>query len=197
MRRAASVLGGLFLLIAVSVVPVAADTGGGGNFYELSSFTSTCSVSGGRTTCTSTSLDAFTDSTGQPIACFEYFTYSIDQKGNFKVINQESGCAPAASFTITSGLVATLGATQIALQSCDRHGCTTTQTVTVSASDSPSGPITTTTGKITTTSGGCTTRTSFTDKSADVAGTFTVDGITSQETGSVLVHTETSKTTCH
>lgn len=193
MRRAACVLAGLFLLIAASVGSVAADTTGPGQ-NQLYSYTSTCSVTAGKTVCTDTTVQAYFDSPGFATACLTIDTYSINRR-QYSSISFENGCAPASSFTITSGLVATLAATDIPLQSCNRQGCTT-RTVTVSASDSPSGPITTTTARTTTTSGNCTTRTSSTDKSADVSGTFTIDGTTSAETGNVSTHTETSRTAC-
>ncbi len=70
------------------------------------------------------------------------------------------------------------------------------ETVTVSAGGSPTGPITTTTEKSTTKDGTCTTKIKFTDRFVGVAGTYTIDGTTTAETGFVSTHTERSKTTC-
>jgi hypothetical protein len=48
----------------------------------------------------------------------------------------------------------------------------------VSASDTPTGAMITTTTKSTETIDGCTTRTTVTEKSVDLAGTLTTDGVT-------------------
>ena len=125
MRRIASVVGGLFLLVAASAIPVAADTTGGGN--QLNSFSSSCSG----TVCTDTNVSAFFDPFGPPTACIDIFKF--DNQKNF--VSDEFGCATASSFTITSTLAATLGPTSIALTLCDAAGtCTATRTVVVSAS---------------------------------------------------------------
>jgi hypothetical protein len=68
--------------------------------------------------------------------------------------------------------------------------------VTVSASDSPTGPISTTTTRSTTKSGTCTTKTTTTDQSADLAGTLTVDGTVLDQTGFIDIFTSTSTTHC-
>ena len=187
MRRAVSILAGLILLIAASVVPVAADTTGGGN--QLESFSSTCVGN----VCTDTNVSAFLDPSAGGTACIDYFKYLADD-GTF--VSEENGCAPAPSFTISSALAASFGPTSIPLGLCDDTSCTASRTVTVSASDSPTGRITTTSGKSTTKDGVCTTKIKFTDRSVSVAGTYTVDGTTTAETGDVSTHSETSKTTC-
>jgi len=66
----------------------------------------------------------------------------------------------------------------------------------VSASDSPTGPISTTITRSTTKSGSCTTKMTTTDQFAEVAGSMTIDGTTVDETGSVDVFTSTSVTHC-
>ena len=185
MRRIASVVGGLFLLVAASAIPVAADTTGGGN--QLNSFSSSCSG----TVCTDTNVFAFLDPFGPATACIDYTTYD---QGNF--VSDESGCATASSFTITSSLAATLGPTSIALTLCDVNTCAASRTVTVSASDTPTGPISTTITKTATKDGLCTTRIRSTDQFVNVAGTYTVDGTATAETGFVSTHHETFKTTC-
>ena len=187
MRRVASVIVCLFALVAGSATPVAADTTGGGN--QLTSTTGSCTAD----VCTETTVSGFIDPFGSASACFDISIFDANTKDQ---ISDESGCANTNSFTITSGLVATLGPTSIDLVLCDVNSCTATRTVIVSASDSPIGPITTTSGRTTTKDGVCTTKTKFTDSSADVAGTYTVDGTTTDETGFVSTHHETSKTTC-
>lgn len=190
MRRIAGILGGLVLLVVASIGPVAADTTGGGN--QLFSFAGTCTGSGADAVCTDTTVSAFIDPSGAT-ACFDVSSYNPNT-GDF--ISEEFGCAPASSFTITSSLAATLGATSIPLTLCDANTCANSRTVLVSASDTPTGPITTTSGRSTTKDGTCTTKIKFTDRSVSVSGTFTVDGTTTPENGSVSTHTETSKTTC-
>jgi hypothetical protein len=184
MKRVASVLAGVVLLIAASVVPVAADTTGGEN--QLQSSSSSCVGS----VCTDTNVSAFLDPSGGT-ACIDFLTYT----GN-TFVSDESGCAPAPSFRISSTLAASFGPTSIPLELCDDSGCTASRTVTVSASDTPSGPISTTTGRSTTKDGTCTSKIKFTDRSVNATGTYTIDGVTTAETGFVSTHSETSKTTC-
>ena len=184
MKRATSVLGGLVLLMAASVIPVAADTTGGGN--QLESFAGACVGD----VCTDTTVSAFLDPSGGT-ACLDILTYT-----DKTFISDEYGCAPAPSFTISSTLAASFGPTSISLQVCDETSCTGSRTVTISASDTPTGPITTSSGRSTTKDGTCTSKIRFTDRSASVVGTFTIDDTTTPETGDVSTHTETSKTTC-
>ena len=70
------------------------------------------------------------------------------------------------------------------------------ETVTVSASDSPTGPVSTTTTRSTTKDGSCTTKTTTTEKFVDMAGTMTIDGAVYDETGSIDIFTSTSITHC-
>jgi hypothetical protein len=188
MRRPLSVLAGLVLLIAASVVPVAADTTGGGNRLQSSTFTCDADV------CTETTVSAFLDPSGGS-ACLDIFMFAAADKS---FVSLETGCAPAPTFTITSTLAASFGPTSIPLQLCDENfdNCADSRTVIVSASDSPTGPVSTTSGHSTTKDGTCTTKTKFTDSSVSVAGTYTIDGVTTAETGDVSTHTEKSKTTC-
>ena len=60
MKRVVSVLAGLVLLIAASVVPVAADTTGGGNQLQSSSTACVDAV------CTDTNVFAFADPPKRP-----------------------------------------------------------------------------------------------------------------------------------
>ena len=68
--------------------------------------------------------------------------------------------------------------------------------MTVSANDSPTGPISTTITRSTTKSGTCTIKTTTTDRFADLAGTLTVDGAVSDQTGFIDIFTSTSTTHC-
>jgi hypothetical protein len=97
---------------------------------------------------------------------------------------------------VGADLSVTVDATQISLDNCGKRTCTSSRTVTVSASDSPTGPISTTTTRSTTKSGGCTTKTTTTDQFAELAGTMTIDGTVYDEQGSVDVFTSTSTTHC-
>ena len=66
----------------------------------------------------------------------------------------------------------------------------------MSAHDTPTGPVSTTTSRSTTKSGGCTTRTTTTDTFADLTGTMTIYGTSFDQTGSIDVFTSTSTTHC-
>src|SRR5262245_23150979 len=187
MRRALGVCAGLVLLIAAAAVPVAADTTGGGN--RLSSSAGSCDD----TTCTETNVSAEQSPFGSS-ACIDIVTFLLADK---TLVSEESGCAPAPSFIITRTLAASFGPTSIDLELCDAEGsCAASRTVIVSASDTPTGPITTTSGHTTTKDGFCTTKSKFTDQNVSVAGTYTIDGITTHEEGDVSTHTEQTKTTC-
>jgi hypothetical protein len=177
MRRAAAVLAGLILLIAASVVPVAAT--GGRDQLDSSTYACVGNV------CTLTVVSAFLDPSGGT-ACIDFAS----------IVSDETGCAPAPSFTISRTLAASFGPTSIPLQLCDQTGCRASRTVIVSASDTPTGPITIQSGRVTTKVGTCTTRFKFTNRFANVVGTYTIDGTTTAETGNVATYRETSKTTC-
>ncbi len=188
-----------FLAVPISLLlvvgPVAADTSPNGTSFFSSS--SSCSTSGGRQVCTDTTLSMSSNedgSAGPP--CLQISTYSISSNGRFTSISDEFGCASGGTVAIGADLSVSLDATQISLDSCNRRTCSSSRTVTVSATDSPTGPISTTTTRSTTKSGSCTTKTTTTDQFADLAGTFTIDGTVSDETGSVDVFTSTSTTHC-
>src|SRR3954464_12425648 len=117
MKRVVSIVAGVVLLIAASVVPVAADTTRGGN--QLQSFSTTCVDA----ICTDTNIFAFADPS-EPTACVDFVT-SIDKT----FLSDERGGAPAPSFTISSTLAASFGATSIPLEICDETGCTPSRTV--------------------------------------------------------------------
>jgi hypothetical protein len=195
MRRFAVAFLAVPLGLLLAVGPVAADTSPNGTNFSSSS--SSCSTTGGRQVCTDLNLQVFSNedgSAGPP--CLEVFKYSISSNGRFTVISDEFGCATSGTIAIGADLSVALGATQIPLDSCSKRTCTSSRTVTVSANDSPTGPISTTTTRSTTKSGNCTTKMTTTDQFADLAGTLTVDGTTSDQTGFIDVFTSTSITHC-
>jgi hypothetical protein len=182
------------LLLAAG--PVAADTSPFGTSFN--SGTETCSTTGGKQVCTSTNLGVNSNEDGSLSGpCLEIYKYSISNNGRFSLISDENGCTSDASgVTIGADLSVTIAPTPITLDQCNKGPCNSPRTVTVSASDSPTDPITTTTSRSTTKSGGCTTRTTTTDTYADVAGTMTIDGTVLDETGFVDVFASTSTTHC-
>jgi hypothetical protein len=195
MRRLGAALMAVPFSLLLAVGSVAADTSPNGtNFFSSSS---TCSTTGSRQVCTDTNLSVSSNedgSDGPP--CLEVFKYAISTNGKFSVISDEFGCASGGTISIGADLSVALGATQIPLDSCNRRTCTTSRTVTVSASDSPTGPASTTTTRSTTKSGGCTTKTTTTDTFAELAGTMTIDGTVLDQTGSIDIFTSTSTTHC-
>jgi hypothetical protein len=195
MRRIGVVLAAVPLMLLLTVGSAAADTSPNGtNFF---SGNTTCSTTGGRQVCTDSNLFVSSNedgSDGPP--CLEIFKYSIGANGKFSVISDEFGCATSGTMTVGADLSVDLSATQITLDSCNRRTCTSARTVTVSASDTPTGPVSTTTTRSTTKSGGCTTRTTTTDTFAELAGTMTIDGTVLDQTGSIDVFTSTSTTHC-
>jgi len=196
MRRIAVAFLAVPIALLLAVGSVAADTSPNGTNFSSSS--SSCSTSGSRQVCTDTNLFVFSNEDGSAAPpCLEIFKYSISSNGRFTVISDDFGCA-AASDTVAIGadLSVEISATQIPLDSCNRRICTSSRTVTVSASDSPTGPISTTVTRSTTKSGNCTTKMTTTDQFADLAGTLTVDGTVVDETGFVDVFTSTSTTHC-
>jgi hypothetical protein len=181
--------------LLLAVAPVAADTSPNGTNFSSSS--SSCSTTGGRQVCSDTNLYVFSNedgSAGPP--CLEIFKYSISTNGRFTAISDEFGCASSGTIAIGADLSVALGATQIPLDNCNRRTCTSSRTVTVSASDSPTGPISTTVSRSTTKSGNCTTKMTTTDQSAELAGTMTIDGTVLDQTGFIDVFTSTSITHC-
>ena len=196
MRRIAVAFLTVPICLLLAVGPVAADTSPNGT--NVFSSSSNCSTSGSRQVCTDTNLFVFSNedgSDGPP--CLEVFKYSISANGRFTVISDEFGCASSSdTVAIGADLSVAISATQIPLDSCNRRTCTPSRTVTVSASDSPTGPITTTTTRSTTKDGNCTTKTTTTDQFAELAGTLTIDGTVLDETGSIDVFTSTSTTHC-
>jgi hypothetical protein len=180
------------LLLAIG--PVAADTSPNGT--NFSSFSSSCVTTGGRQVCTELNLFVSSNedgSDGPP--CLEIFKYSVSSNRS-SVISDEFGCASSGTMAVGADLSVTVDATQIPLDNCGKRNCAPSRTVTVSASDTPTGPVSTTTTRSTTKSGTCTTKTTTTDRFVELAGTMTIDGTVYDETGSVDVFTSTSTTHC-
>jgi hypothetical protein len=185
------------LLLLVSALPVAADTGPGGPNFNL--FASSCTTTGGRQVCTDTNLGSFANENGSiGPACVDLFTYSISSTGRFSFVSEEFGCADSADgVVITDDLSVAIAPTSIALEKCGRRTCTASRTVTVAAKADPSSSIGETTSRSTTTFEGCTYRTTTTDRFADLAGGITVDDITMDATGFVDDFTSTTTVHCH
>ena len=185
MRRFAIASLAIPLALLLALGTVLADTGPGGSGTNFFSFSTTCSTSGGRQVCTDTNLQVFVDETGASQTCLDLQTYSFSSTGRFTFISDRFGCASTGSLTIGSNYSVTLGSTVIPLQTCAAHKrqCTGSTNVTVSASDSVVGAVTTTTTRSTSVSGNCTTRTTTTDTSANLTGTITIEGSTSNQDG--------------
>lgn len=189
-----AILGGsIGLLLAVG--PVAADTSpNGSSFFSEST---SCTTSGNRQVCTDTFLSVFSNedgSDGSP--CLEVNKYSFSSNGRFTQISDEFGCASEGTIAVGADFSVTLDPTDITLQNCGRRSCTGSRTVTVSAADSPTGPVSTTTTRSTTKSGSCTTKSTTTDQFVELAGTMTIDGTVLDQTGSLDIFTSTFTTRC-
>ena len=162
---------------------------------NFSSFSSSCSTTGGREVCTDLNLFVSSNedgSDGPP--CLEIFKYSVSSNRS-SVISDEFGCASSGTMTVGADLSVTVDPTDIELQNCNRQRCSS-RIVTVSASDSPTGPVSTSTTRSTTKSGNCTTKMTTTDQFVELAGTMTIDGTVYDEQGSIDVFTSTSLTHC-
>ena len=182
-------------VLLLAAWPVAADTSPNGTSFSSSS--SSCAPSGGRQVCTEIDLSVSSNedgSAGPP--CVGIFKTSISSNGRSSVISDEFGCATSGTMAIGADLSVTIEATAIALNDCAKRNCPPSRTVTVSASDSPTGPVSTTTTRSTTKDGSCTTKMTTTDTFVDLAGTLTIDGTVYDETGSLDVFTSTSMTHC-
>jgi len=195
MRRFAIASLAFPLALLLAAGPVAADTGPGGNGTSFGSFSTICSTSASRQVCTDTNLSVFPDESGVSQTCLDLFTYALSSR-RFTFISDEFGCAPTGSnLNVGSDYSVTLASTTISMQTCAAHKrqCSGTTNATVSASDSVVGDVATTTSRSTTVVGNCTFKTTSTDTNAQLAGTITIDGSTSDQQGFLDVFT--SKTT--
>jgi hypothetical protein len=197
MRRLGLSLVAVLLLLLAAVPPVAADTSPNGSSFSLSS--TTCTTSGARQVCTDTNVGSFSNEDGSiGPACVGVSTYSISSTGRFTSISDEFGCAESADgVSIGDDLSAAIAPTSITLMECGRRTCTTTRTVTASLTAAPSGPIAETTTRSTTTVDGCKVRTTTTDRSAELAGSYTLDGATTDATGFIDLFTSSETVHCH
>ena len=196
MRRVAVAFLAVPICLLLAVGSVAADTSPNGTNFSSSS--SSCSMSGSRQLCTDIFLSVFSNedgSDGPP--CLQISKYSISSNGRFTSISDEFGCATGSStVAIGADLSVAVSPTQIPLDTCNRRTCTSSRTVTVSASDTPTGPISTTVTRSTTKSGNCTTKSTTTDTFAELAGTLTIDGTVFDQTGFIDIFTTTETTHC-
>lgn len=186
------------LVLLLGVGPVAADTTGGGSGTNFSSFTESCSTTGGRQVCTDTNVFAYSNGDGTSTGCLDVFTYSNSSTGRFTFISDRFGCNPDVSLTVGTNYSVTLASTTIALQTCAAHkrSCSGSTNVTVAASDTVVGDVAFTTTRSTTVVGTCTYKTTINDTSAQLAGTMTIDGTSLDEQGFLDIVKETSTVRC-
>ncbi len=157
-----------------------------GTSMYFSSYSTVC-TEGRSSTCTDTSLDVFSTSPDTIVVCVSTYTYSTR---TYRTISQESGCTDEISsdaLTFTGDFTVSLADTSVTVSEvrCGPRRCTEsgTRTITVSASDSAVGEIFSSSGRGTFSDGTCTYRYRFTDKSAELAGTMTIDGVTMDQFG--------------
>jgi hypothetical protein len=199
MRRFASALLAVPLLLLLVVGPVLADTTPGGSGTNFFSSTTTCSPSGGREVCTDTILSVGPNESGTPETCLDVFTYSYSSSGRFTFISDRNGCTPTGSnLTVGSNFSVTLAPTDITMRTCAAHKrlCSGATNATVSAHDTVSGAVTTATTRSTSVSGNCTTKSTTTETSAELSGTITIDGSSVDEQGFLDIFKVTSTTRC-
>ena len=184
--------------LLLSAGPVAADTTPGGSGTFFSSGNEVCTTSGGRQVCTDTTLDvqSFDDGTAQ--TCLDILTFSIGSNGRQTFVSDRFGCADVANITISSSYSVTVSATDVSMQTCKAHQrqCSGASTATVSASDALTGPVSKTTTRSTTVQGGCTFKTTSNETFGEVAGTITIDGVTSDEQGGFDMINSTTTVRC-
>jgi hypothetical protein len=186
------------LILLLGAAPVAADTTGGGNGTHFGSFSETCATTGGKTVCTDTNLNVDPNGDGTSSGCLDISTYSFSSTGRFTFISDRFGCNSDVSLTVGSDNSVALAATVVPMQTCAAHkrNCTGSTDVTVSASDSLVGDLSTTTTRSTTVSGGCTFKTTTKETFGDLAGTMTIDGANIAEDGFLDIIDETSTVRC-
>lgn len=156
-----------------------------GTSMYFSSYSTVCSE-GRSPSCTDTSLNVFSIAPDSVLVCVDTYTYSAR---TYRLISQESGCTETSSsvLSITGDFTVTLSDTSVTVSElrCGRRGCIEagTRTITVSAQDAAVGPIQTSSGRGSFSDGTCTYRYSFTERSAELAGTMTIDGVTLDQWG--------------
>jgi hypothetical protein len=162
-----------------------------GTFHQFFSGSFVCSGN----TCTDRFIDAFSIGNDTLLVCFNEFIFNA-RTGRH--ISSQGGCTETSESTlnISNNFTVTLAPTDITLSSCNPRRCTEGDTVTVSATDTPIGPVQTATGRVTIKDGTCTIRISFSDRFAEIGGTMTIDGVTLEQTGFAVESEQTMTTTC-
>jgi hypothetical protein len=198
MRRFAIASLALPLALLLAAGPVAADTFPGGNGTNFSSDSVVCSTSGSRQVCTDTNIFVGPNGDGTSFGCLDIFTFAISSTGRQSFVSDKNGCNSNVSLTVGSDYSVRLPSTDFSLQTCAAHkrSCTGSTIVSVSASDSVVGPVSTTTTRSTTVSGNCTTKTTTNETSANLAGTITVDGSSVDEQGFLDILNQTFTIRC-
>lgn len=169
-----------------------------GTYESFGSSAETCTTGPGAE-CSYTSLSVYSYDPDTIEVCLYTATYPISRGA--PRFTEGYGCTIVddSALTITSDFSFILAATDIEFfeYSCKARRCTETfEVVTVSAEDSAVGPISTTSGRGTFTENNCTYRYSFSQQSAELAGTMTVDGVTMEQWGYGSVSTATSSVRC-
>lgn len=182
---------GALLLGAAAPAAAAPPRTESGTYTSLFSQTSDCVTQDARTACTDIFLEVSSDPIGGTTACLSIGKYVLYSTGRRASSSSESGCSPVetSAFTVTSALKATLGATPVTIRTvtCNRRGnsCRSTneRTVTVSAVNQPTEPVSTGTSPGPFRDGDCTVRYTSSSTWAPVAGTITIDGQIYQGSG--------------
>ena len=200
MRRAVLSLATLAALVLVFAQPVAAapPIRESGTVEYAFGYTTQCEPQGAGSICTDTNINVYDSAEGSTV-CVDVFTYSISSSGRFRFISQESGCEPLApgAFTVSGDLSsATLSATTVQLYSCNRHGCTPGDLVTVTAEWQGTGELRTYSSRGSFTEGDCRYRYTQQGATRDASVLITIDGVTSMGEGGIGEDEYTFTSTC-
>ncbi len=169
-----------------------------GTYTYASSFSSSCTEQQGRTVCTDIYLNVYSNDEYGAEACLSVETYALTRRG-YDYISSEFGCSPLepGAFTINSKLSsATLSPTTITFYDCNRRGCTATRDVTVSATFTGTGELSSYSGRGQFKEGDCTYKYSYKGTSRQAAVALTLDGVTSDTSGSLGTETYTFSSNC-
>jgi hypothetical protein len=169
-----------------------------GVYESFDSSAETC-TSGPGAECTYTSLSVYSYDPDTIEVCLYTATYPISRGA--PSFTEGYGCTIVddGALTVTDDFSFILAATDIDFfeYSCKARQCTETfEVVTVSAEDSPIGPVSTSSGRGTFTEDNCTYRFSYTQQFAELAGTMTIDGVTMEQWGYGFVSNATSSVRC-
>jgi hypothetical protein len=174
--------------------------------FSAQTFKSECGEDRGRTVCTDTSLVVFaSDGTAQ--ACLSTFTYEVSRQGEFTPIGGEFGCGPvpAGNFTFDAKELtgATLSQTTITVEviGCDRNGrCQPTgetDDVTLAATFTGTGAISTQRQNSKSEFGNCTTYFVGKGASRNADASVTIDGQPLDPPAMLFASTQKFKVICH